>query len=236
MTGKNRFFLLTQERIREWNVEPTYLRPVMTSALELRSIAIDPDFLPNRLFVCHDDTSDLSGTGVLDYIHLGEDQGYHLKPSAKSRPRWYDLGRKDLVHLAIGKLADKVARSYFSPSGLLFIDNFQVFTVRGNVSAISLCAALNSTLFQLMFSTEARANYTEGVRSIQTRNAANLLVVNLSLLHDLDTALLASSNWDVLNPSYERLAIDVCVFDALALTQDERDAVYEGMSELVGDR
>ena len=236
MTGKNRFFLLTQERIREWNVEPTYLRPVMTSPQESRSIAIDPNFLPNQLFMCHDDISDLSGTGALDYIRWGEDQSYHLKLSAKSRPRWYDLGRKDLVHLAMGKLADKVARSYFSPSGLLFTDNFQVLNVRGNVSAISLCAALNSTLFQLIFFSEAKANYSDGVRSIQTRHAANLPIVYPSLLGELDATLFASSDWDVLNPSPERLAIDESVFDALALTQDERDAVYQGMSELVGDR
>ena len=231
-TGVNRFFLLKQETIKRWNVESAYLRPVMTSPLESGSIAIDPNFLLNQLFMCHDDISDLSGTGALDYIRWGEDQSYHLKPSAKSRPRWYDLGRKDLVHLAMGKLADKVARSYFSPSGLLFTDNFQVLTVRANVSAISLCAALNSMLFQLMFFTEARANYSEGVRSIQTRDASNLLIVDPSLRGDMDAAMFASSDWDVLNPSAGRREFDAAVFDALGLTNGERDAVSEGLFEM----
>ena len=233
-TGVNRFFLLTQETIKRWNVESAYLRPVMTSPLESRSIAIDPTFLPNQILMCHDDISDLSGTGALDYIRWGEDQGYHLKTSAKSRPRWYDLGRKDLVHLAMGKLADKVARSYFSPSGLLFTDNFQVLTVRGNVSASSLCAALNSMLFQLMFFTEARANYSEGVRSIQTRDASNLLIVDPSLWGDMDAVMFASSDWDVVNPSAGRREIDNAIFDALGMTTDERDGVTKGLSELTG--
>ena len=39
-----------------------------------------------------------------------------------------------------------------------------------------------------------------------------------------------------MNPSPERLEIDTVVFDALGLTEGERDAVYEGVNELVGNR
>ena len=236
LTGAKDFFYLTAETINKWSIESAYMRPVMTSPLESRSIAVDSQFLPNRLFMCHDDIGDLVGTGALNFIRWGEDQGYHERSSTRSRSRWYDLGNKDLVHLAMSKFADTTSRIYFSASGLLFTDNFQVMTIRGNVSAVSLCAALNSTLFQLMFFTEARANYSENVRSIQTNDASKLLVVNPTLLGELDVALFTSSDWDVLNPSPERLAIDACVFDALELTQDERDAVHEGVVELVGMR
>ena len=104
------------------------------------------------------------------------------------------------------------------------------------VSVISLCAALNSTLFQLVFFTEARANYTEDVRSIQTRDAAELLVVAPSLLGELDAAIFDSSDWDVLIPSADRREVDASVFDALEMTPGERDAVHEGVAELVGVR
>ena len=207
---------------------------MMTSPLESGSITINPNVLPHRLFMCRAGIDGLAGTGAMDYIRWGESQGYHQKSTTKARSRWYDLGSKEKIHLAMGKLADKVARSYFSPSGLLFTDNFQVLTVRGSVSAVSLCAALNSTLFQLMYFTEARANYTEGVRSIQTRGAAELLVVDPSLLGGLDAAILDSSDWDVLNPSAERREIDVLVSDVLGMTTGERDAVYEGVVEIIG--
>ena len=235
-TGANDFFYLTEEMIDRRNIESEFLRPVMTSSRESRSIVIDPNCLSNRLFMCHLDRGTLSGTGALDYIRWGEAQGYHERSSTKLRRRWYDLGRKDEVHLAMSKFAATTSRSYLSASGLLFTDNFQILTVRGNESAVSLCAALNSTLFQLMFFTEARANYSEGVRAIQTYEAAKLLLVDPSLLRNLDTSLFASSDWDVLNPSAERLAIDACVFDAVELTQDERNAVYEGVSVLIGSR
>ena len=233
-TGANDFFLLTEEAIKGWNVESAYLRPIMTGPRDSRGIMVDPNSLPKRLFMCHADTSDLAGTGALDYIQWGEEQGYHQTPSAKSRRRWYDMGRKEEAHLAIGKLADKVARSYFSSSGLLFTDNFHIMSVRGKGSAISLCTALNSTLFQLVFFTEARAHATEGVRSIQTRGADELLVMDPSLLGGLDAALLDSSDWDVLNPSAERRELDATVFDVLGMTAGERDAVYEGVLEIIG--
>ena len=233
-TGANDFFLLTDETVTRWSVEPAYLRPVMTRPQDSREIMVDPNSPPKRLFMCHADTSDLAGTGTLDYIRWGEEQGYHQMPSAKSRHRWYDLGKKEEVRLAMGKLANKVARSYLSPSGLLFTDNFHIMSVRGSVSAVSLCAALNSTLFQLVFFTEARAHATEGVRSIQTRGATELFVVDPSLLGELDAAILDSSDWDVLNPSAERRKLDAIVFDALGLTQGERDAVYEGVVEIIG--
>ena len=236
MAGVKDFFCLTDEVVKRWNIEESFLRPAMTSPQESRSISVDAASLPNRLFMCHADITILAGTGALDYIRWGERQGYHQKPNSKSRARWYDLGERDSVHLAMGKFAAKTSRSYYSSSGLLFTDNFQVIALRGNESVAALCAALNSTLFQLMFFTEARANYSEGVRPIQTYEAANLPVVYPSLLGDLDADLFASSDWDVLSPSPERLAIDTRVFDALELTQDERDAVFEGVSELVGIR
>ena len=236
MTGAKDFFCLTEETINRWNLESAYMRPVMTSPLESRSVMIDPKFLPKRIFMCHHEIIDLNGTGALDYIRWGESQGYHQRSSSKSRPRWYDLGRKDEVHLALAKFADTTSRSYYSASSLLFTDNFQTLTIRGNVSAVPVCAVLNSTLFQLMFFTEARAHATEGVRSIQTRGAAELLVVDPTLLGELDAAILDSSDWDVLKPSTERLAIDACVFDTLELTRDERDAVYEGEMGLVSNR
>ena len=74
------------------------------------------------------------------------------------------------------------------------------------------------------------------MRSIQTNEAAKLPVVNPSLLGEIDAGMLASSDWDVLNPSAERQEIDALVFDALWLTLGERDAVSEGVFEMVGNQ
>ena len=235
-TGANAFFYLTPERIAEFGIEDEYLRPVMTSPQESRSIAVDAATLPKRLFMCHAEKDELTGTGALEYINWGESQGYHRRSSVRSRRRWYDLGRRDQVHLGLGKFANTTVRTFLNPSGILFTDNFQIMAFQDDVQSASLCAALNSTLCQLMFNISARSNFGEGVLEIQTYETAGLSILNPTLLPDIDGAIFASSDWDALTPSPERRQLDAPIFDALRLTAAERDAVYAGVSELVGNR
>ena len=71
---------------------------------------------------------------------------------------------------------------------------------------------------------------------IQTFEIEGLSVVENRYLPIFDDADLKSTDWDVLRPSPARRKIDDAVFDALSLTQGERDAVYEGVTELVENR
>ena len=235
-TGANKFFFLTQDVIEEWGIELDFCEPIMTTPQESRRIAIDATRLPKRLFLCQVERSELLDTGALEYIEWGESQGYHLRKTTAARPRWYDLGDIAPVYLGMNKLVDTTARTFIATQKLMFSDNFQVVQVKGNSAPILLCAALNSSLFQLMLNTESRANFGEGVLEIQTYETANLAIVRPKLLRELDAKIFDSDKWDVLIPSPERRLIDTAVFDALRLTQGEQDAVYEGVSELVGNR
>ena len=235
-TGANDFFYLTPERIAEFGIEAEYCCPVMTTPQESRSIAVDQARLPKRLFMCHADKDALAGTGALAYVQWGEEQGYHTRSSTKSRPRWYDLGARDTVPLAMNKLVDTTARTFLAAQGVLFSDNFQIMPVAGDVSPTQLCAAVNSTLFQLMLNTESRSNFGEGVLEIQTYETANLQIVNPQLLPEPNVSVFNAADWDVLTPSAARRHIDDAVYDALGLTAGERDAVYAGVCELVENR
>ena len=234
-TGVNEFFILTPERIVEFGIEPEFCLPVMTSPQESRSIAVDPDTLPKRLFMCHKDKNALAGTGALTYVLWGEAQGYHRRTSMKSRRRWYDLGERDMQQLAISYLIDTTAHTFFTGTALHFGDNFQELR-RDPGSSLQLCAVLNSTMSQLMFNISGRANFDGGLTKIQTFEIESLQIVNPQLLSEPDPAIFDSVNWDVLAPSVERWQIDGMVFDALGLTAGERVAVYEGVLELVGNR
>jgi type I restriction-modification system DNA methylase subunit len=68
---------------------------VIKSPRECRSILIDPKSLKYRVLLIHKDKSELKGTNVLKYIEWGESQGFHLRPTCKSRKRWYELGKVD---------------------------------------------------------------------------------------------------------------------------------------------
>lgn len=235
-TGANDFFYLTPERIAEFGIEAEYCRPVMNTPQESRRIAVDPGRLSKCLFTCHDDKDDLAGTGALAYIQWGEEQEYHQRTSVKSRRRWYDLGKQDSVYLGMSKFVDTTALTYLAVEGSLFSDDFQIMPIAGNGSPTRLCAAVNSTLLQLMLNAAIRSNFGQGVLEIQTHETANLVIVNPQLLPEPAASVFNAADWDVLNPSAARRHIDEAVYDALGLTAGEREAVYAGVCELVENR
>ncbi len=146
------------------------------------------------------------------------------------------MGERGTVYLGMNKLVDTTARTFIASNGSLFTDNFQIMVLSDDVDPYPLCGTLNSTLFQLTLNVEARSNFGQGVLEIQTYETENTKVVKPELLSEMPTEVFATANWDILTPSPERRQIDNAMFDALRLTSSERDAVYEGVVELVDNR
>jgi hypothetical protein len=231
-TGVNEFFYLDNAAVRRWGIEQEFLCSVIKSPRECRNIMLDASMLKLSIFMCHKAKDELKGTAALDYIEWGEQQGYHHRPSCASRPRWWDLGERRTPYLGFNYLIDSTARTLYTASACYFSDNFQEVHVDTSM-ALSLCASLNSTMFQLMVNVAGRANFGEGLLKIQTYEVSNLLCVNPEKMAFQDIVLFESGSWDVLAPSPERLALDEMIFDGLDLTQDERGEVYEAVKHLI---
>ena len=73
-TGANEFFYLNDEQIHQWGIEDEFLKPVIKSPRECKSIRVDPSQLQFKLFMCHADKAALAGTAALEYIKWGESQ------------------------------------------------------------------------------------------------------------------------------------------------------------------
>lgn len=231
-TGANEFFYLDEAKARQWGIEPEFLAPVIKSPRECRSILIDPRTLKSKLFLCHKSKAELQGTKALAYIQWGELQGFQKRPSCAGRPRWWDLGERRLPTLSFNYLIDTTARTFYAPGGCYFSDNFlDVFIASPFV--LPLCASLNSTVFQLMINVVGRSNFGDGLLKIQTYEVSDLFCLDPKELQMDKDQLFGSSSWNVLTPSQERRALDTIIFDELRLTQGERDAVYEGVTDLV---
>ena len=235
MTGANDFFFVKKKAIDEFQIEAKYLRPVMTTPQESRRIAVNPATLPMHMFMCHEGKADLQGTGALAYIEWGETQGYHTRSSVKSRRRWYDLGGRKGASLAMNYVIDTTARTYYFHDGCLVPNVFHTAESKDNLP-VQLCAALNSTIAQLLINLSGRANLGGGALKLELFEFESLPIVNPQLLPELQATVFNVADWDVLSPSAERWQIDGMVFDALGLTPGERHAVYEGVAELVGNR
>ena len=235
ITGANQFFFLKTSDISRWEIEEYFLAPVMTTPMESSSILVEVEDLPCKVFICHEPKTRLGGTRALDYIRWGESQGFHRKSAPASRRIWYNLGDRRTTQTAINIFVGSTAKTVLTCRPLLFSDNFQSIHLNGLVPS-ALCASMNSTLCQLVVNVEGRTNFGQGVLEIQTYEVSNLKIVDPRLLPEIDTAIFASSEWDVLNPSVQRRHIDEAIYDVLGLTVGERDAVFEGLLELVSNR
>ncbi len=234
-TGANAFFYLDAKKIARWGIEDRFLAPVMTSPKESRSLLVDPATLPNKLFMCHENKRVLEGTAALEYIQWGESQGFHLRPSVKARKPWYNLGVRKTARLAMNYMVNTTARTYLFLASVLCDTNFQMFWPICDPES-QLCDSVNSEISQMGINVNGRGNFGGGLIKIQTYETKKLRIVDPSLLAGIDNSRLSSTDWDVLNPSPARRALDNAVFDAVGLTQGERDAVHEAVVELVENR
>ena len=230
----------------EGEIEEEFLKPVIKSPRECRSILIKPEDLRYKIFMCHRDKADLKGTAALEYIRWGEAQGYHERPSCKGRPRWWDVGVREVAPLSFNKGPwDR----HFIPVNMAnaFTDQ-QVYIIlpRLQVDILILGAVANSTTWWGFLETTGRANFGEGILWIAVYEAAQMPLLNPEVItpeerERLLSAFASLGPRDVLPVVDEihqpdRRALDEVVFDVLGLTAGEREAVYEAVVNLVRAR
>jgi len=234
-TGANEFFYLDEEKIEKWGIEEEFLKPVIKSPRECKSIIVKPEDLKFKIFMCHNDRRELKGRSALRYIEYGEKQGFHERPSCRGRRRWWDLGTRQKACINVNYLVNEVIRFFTKEDGFYVSDNFQEIHAFHS-SFWQLTASANSTILQLFANVTGRANFGGGLMKIQTYEVAGLMIIEPNLLNaEACKAKLLQSQRLELN-AFDRRALDDVVFDALGLTAGEREAVYEAVVELVRRR
>ena len=239
-TGANEFFYLNDEQIGEWGIESEFLKPVIKSPRECKSIRVDPSQLQFKLFMCHADKAALAGTAALAYIEWGESQGYHQRPSCRGRPSWWDLGQWSYPDM-LWSDAYNVRFGCFENAGDYFGDKrFFVIEFKEKNSAVS--AYLNSTIIPLLIETEGISNLGEGVIYTNVYWLKTLPILSENhISKEIHQCYENIKTRDIL-PIFDevhqpdRRALDAIIFDALGLTQGERDGVYEAVVNLVESR
>jgi hypothetical protein len=225
----------------EGEIEEEFLKPVIKSPRECRSILIKAEDLRYKLFMCHKDKAALKGSAALDYIRWGETQRYHERPTCGVRQRWWECPEETGNTFWGKELRERIA--VFASFLPMFADcRLYIATLDKALQAI-----LNSTLSIL--ADEANARYYGGgggPRSVMVYEVQQQIVLAPSSLSKYTKLLLESAfhnigNREILSIFAEihqpdRRALDEVVFDVLGLTAGEREAVYEAVVNLVRAR
>ena len=262
-TGVNEFFYLDEARIREWKIEEEYLRPVIKSPRECKSILVDPRNLKYKIFICNKSKEELKGTNALKYIEWGEKQkievkqggdkgkmivGFHNISSVSGRKYWYGLGKRE-------------PRKVFWP--MIHNDRLACFWNKQEVAAdhnlfeiTPFVPSLFSVITIFFRELYGRSNLGEGALKTEGIDINRFMVLDTPYDHlpplfknvayneidslftqcGIDPESKIPIEEQEPNPLPGRAELDNIVFDALNLTKDERKEVYRAVCRLVWNR
>ena len=219
----------------EGEIEEEFLKPVIKSPRECRSILIKPEDLRYKIFMCHHDKSELQGTAALEYIRWGEAQGYYERPSCRGRQRWWDVGVRRVPPIVSPSSVSDFYRAFLNQIGV-FIDKrlYEIHPLNNLVNLLAV--SLNSTMTTLFLELGSRTGLGEGLLDMTVYEVANCLVLHPSLVQA--TPFFDRPTQSIFSQIHQpdRRALDEVVFDVLGLTPGEREAVYEAVVNLVRAR
>ncbi len=238
-TGANDFFYFDAEKIREWEIEEEFLKSVIKSPRECKTIRIDPSQLKFKLFMCGKDKTDLTGTAALEYIKWGEAQGFNRRPSCRGRARWWDLGEWDFADLLWIETMYQSFKVHRNAPSIYESDKFYRIKSQDNIDTLTIL--LNSTLVMLFKLLSGFHSLGEGALKTAVYEVKDfqiilpeLLTFNKGLVNQLIHREINTVQDEINHP--DRRALDTIIFDILNLTQGERDGVYEAVVGLIEAR
>ena len=168
----------------EGEIEAAWLRPVIKSPRELKTLLVRPEDLRYLVFMPPDDVRhaiDNGQTPPLDqyphakaYIEWGVWQGYHLRPTCASRKWWWDLGNREAAFVNCNYLLDDRMRFYFSPNGVYVSDNFQEL----HGADVLTAALLGCPATQILCELGGRTPFGGGLLKVQTYEVETLFMLN----------------------------------------------------------
>ena len=255
-TGANEFFYLDEERLKEWKIEKEFLKPIIKSPRECKSILIKASDLKFKVFMCHKDKKDLKGTNALKYIEWGEESKkdtegkeigqFHKRPSCRGRQKWWECPELKGNMFWVKETNDRLG-AFISKEFMLC--DCRLYYTDGS---IGLQNSYNSTLTALISEVLSRVGLGEGAKSLMVYEVNDMLVLNPSVmkstqflmsareLKSIFTELGINPNLPIRdqkpNPLPDRKTLDDVVFDIIGLTQEERDEMYWAVCELVKNR
>ena len=241
-TGCNQFFYFDDAKIKEWGIEDEFLKPVIKSPRECKTIIIDPNVLPNKLFMCHKTKKELKNTTTLEYIKWGESQGFHERPSTRSRPRWWDLGERREPEIIIPCSYGEIFKVFLNNG--VFIDKrlYECYTERPMIMA----ALLNCSLTFFFAEIGSRTGLGEGLLDLTVYEVSDWLVVNPKIFSEgkaieIEEAFEKICGRDIQPIDKEaknqnRNLLDELILQSIDLNKPEIQEIYYELIRMVSNR
>lgn len=249
-TGRNRFFVLTREDVKDYSIKARFRRPVLSDGIadgclgsqRAREHLLSVDLPKGQLARAS------GGAGVLRYIEDAEASAVVPKKgssrakrsiadleSLKGRDPWYSLGlRDDPPAIFLGRFIDRRLKAYRNNGRFYARDNFAGFTPSRPEHVNALLAYLASPWFALHLE---RSGHVAGGGALQVLIAdlAEAPVPDLDRMDAGDVDRLGRA-WESYCGDLDRARLDGEVLDALGFTGPQRARMARQLDTLVSYR
>ncbi len=253
-TGINKFFYLTEDKIKHWGIEEEFLKPVLRSPREFKGILVEKHKLQTIAFICRKNKTELRRehkTGALKYIQWGEKQitdggaPWPEVPSVQGRsPGWWALPDLEPAQIFWSKAHDIRFIHRYSKIPL-FCDCRIYFITSKEINAKVLAVALNSSISAFFMELIGRINLGEGALDVMVEDAQEYMLIpnifhgdQMQILREFDKLLSRP-----INPIFEevklkdRQRLDRLVLEAMGLDPKQYLLpIYKGLCGLVRER
>jgi len=257
ITYANSFFILTKDAARNARIEKRFLRPIVTSPRDVNFLDLRTSEVSEVLFYCNDPKARLQGTHALNYINWGESarveitrgaargtfvKGYHRIPSFRGKQLWYAVGDRQPAAILVPRLMWERLFVIRNDAQALANDRFYEVRPKDDGYEKPLLAYLNSVLGRLSMEVCGRTTLGEGGLELMKYELYDFPVLDPARLNEADRARLAKA-YDTLERRVREGAasgmievasrdLDLAVFQALSLTDEQAEAVRAGYVEL----
>lgn len=265
-TGANEFFYLNKSDLERLGIEREFWTHkagqrilenfILVSPKQAAAICINEKDLNKRVLLIHKSKSDLKGMNILKYINIGEEKGFHSRPTCNSRDKWYELPKREpgkvlwqMIHFSRHIVIYNEPHAYVDHNlfELVKIDNPEIY-----------CIILNSTIYALIKEINGRLNLGQGSLKNEGIDIKAMPIIPLNKfskdqkqrlfcvfqrmkdrpIGSIFDEIGASKSDDVklYKVKKDRLELDNIIFDILGLSKKERLEVYKAVVDLVKSR
>jgi adenine-specific DNA-methyltransferase len=211
-TGYNDYFILDEEKVREWGIEKEFLVPCVSSPKKVKGLIIRPEDVKEYFFMVGEDQEVPEDSNAYKYIKYGEklevevtrgsQRGKRKLPeleTVKGRKRWYSLPSFPPPPILFQYLSDEWPRAFLNLAGVHApnIMHYVYPTLRGTEDLYIILGYANSSVAALLTELYGRS-YGGGVLKVE--------VYELKQIPVLDPAKLQNSELEKLRESFENLA------------------------------
>lgn len=169
----------TRGETKYFAVEREFLRPLIKSPREVKGCLVDEKQLGWKVLLLPPDEDYINNCKVAAYIRWGRTQGFHLRPTTKTRLLWWSLPQLPPPQVLARQFYHRRFNFPYNPRHILCDHTFYYLT---DCAAPELVAALlNSTLTLFQVELWGRSNMGDGVLTCYGSELADLPMVKPTL-------------------------------------------------------